>query len=148
MTEVLFTLDEIQQRVISALDDFSEHDLNLLELYADERAATHRIACYLQNYFKDWHVDCEFNRRGFKPKTQRGKKVRPDIIVHKRGIPENLLCIEAKKEGEPLDNDRKKLKNFTDVEGEDEYQFGLLLILSLKAPYSIHCEWFRDGNAI
>lgn len=144
----IVSFGEVKKRVESALNDFKTQDLQLLRLCADERAATHRIACYLQNNFPEWHVDCEYNRRGEKPKTQRGQLVRPDIIVHRRGIPENLLCIEAKKEGESLDDDRKKLKNFTDPDGEDEYQFGLLLILSLKAPYGIHCEWFRDGNAV
>jgi len=148
MTDVSFTLDEIQGRVTSALDDFKEHDQKLLELCADERTTTHRIACYLQNYFKDWHVDCEYNRRGSEQKTQRGKKVRPDIIVHHPGIRENLLCIEVKKEGEPLADDRIKLKNFSDTAGDYGYQYGLLLVLSLKPPYRIQSEWFRHGNAI
>lgn len=147
-TDASFTFEEVQKRVSHALNDFTKQDFQLLQLCADERAATHRIACYLQNYFSDWHVDCEYNRRGKKSKTQRGLLVRPDIIVHHRNSPENLLCIEAKKEGGFLDDDRIKLKNFTDPKGEDIYQYGLLLVLSLKAPYKIDCEWFHDGYSI
>jgi len=142
------TFDEVEKRVNLALNNFKERDLQLLELCADERASTHRIACYLQKYFQDWHVDCEYNRRGKRSKRQGGKLVRPDIIIHHRGIPENLLCIEAKKEGESLDDDRIKMSNFTDSTGEDRYQFGLLLVFSLNAPYNIDCKWYRDGNAI
>ena len=138
------TFEEVEKRINFALNIFKERDLQLLELCADERAATHQIACYLQKCFTDWHVDCEYNRRGSEPKTQSGKIVRPDIIVHHRGTSENLLCIEAKKEGGSLDDDRKKLRNFTDPMGEDRYQFGLLLVLSLRPPYKNNCEWFRS----
>ncbi|MFA5331342.1 MAG: hypothetical protein WC342_03085 [Methanoregula sp.] len=141
-----FTFEEVRERVTHALDDFKKQDFQLLELRADERAATHRIACYLQTYFPGWDVDCEYNRRGRDLKEQAGRLVRPDIIVHHRGIPENLLCIEAKKEGELLDRDKEKLKKFTDPLGKDKYQFGLLLVLSLDAPYVIKGEWYQNGK--
>jgi hypothetical protein len=129
-----------------ALENFRERDFQLLQLCADERAATHRIACYLQKYFSDWNVDCEYNRRGKNPKEQNGRLVRPDIIIHHRGVPENLLCIEEKKEGELLDDDRIKLKKFTDPLGDDRYQFGLLLVLSLATPYAFEGEWYQNGK--
>lgn len=140
--------EEVKKKVEATLNDFRRQDIQLLELCADERAATHRIACYLQNYFKHWHVDCEYNRRGKESKEQNGRLVRPDIIVHQRGISENLLCIEVKKDGEPLDDDQKKLRNFTKPTGKDKYQFGLLLVLTLRAPYTFNCEWYRDGVAL
>lgn len=143
-----FAFEEIEKRVNSALISFREQDFQLLELCVDERAATHRIACYLQNYFTKWHVDCEYNRRGEKPKVQSERLVRPDIIIHHRNTQDNLLCIEAKKEGESLEDDRIKLRNFTDPAGKDRYLFGLLLVFSMKAPYNIDFEWFHDGHSM
>lgn len=134
-----------------AVEDFRKHDFQLLEISADERAATHRIACYLQKYFPGWNVDCEYNRRGRNPKKLDGELVRPDIIIHRRNSRENLLCIEAKKSGgslDELDDDRKRLAEFTQYAGEYKYPFGLLIILSLTTPYKIDYEWYKNGKTI
>lgn len=146
--------EDVKTIVMKALDDFQQNDLQLLELCVDERAATHRIACYLQKCFEDMDVDCEYNRKGAGRKptpvpNSRGR-VKPDIIVHKRNTEENLLCIEAKKKGvsrqKNVGEDRERLKGFTSPYGEYRYKFGLLLILNLKVPYDIECEWFCDGE--
>lgn len=94
---------------------FMERDGVLLTFRAHERTVTHRVAVYLESHFPDWHVDCEYNRHGVgtDPKEDdEGERVFPDIIVHHRGTPDNLLVIEAKPEwrGEPqLISDRDKL---------------------------------------
>jgi hypothetical protein len=135
--------------VEQAIEEFRNRDLQLLQLTVDERASTHRIACYLQKYFPEWHVDCEYNRKGSIPKptpdTSTNARVKPDIIIHKRNTEANLLCIEAKKKGGRLSEDRKRLIGFTSRTGTYRYQFGLLLILSLKNPYRIEYEWFQNG---
>ena len=146
-TVLSFTFEEVGKRVKSALNDFREQDLQLLELCVDKRAATHRIACYLQNYFPDWHVDCEYNRKGRNQKTLEGELVIPDIIIHRREK-ENLLCIEAKKDGISLKDDRNKLCGFTKTDGEFGYQFGLLIILSLDKPFDINLEWYKNGRQL
>jgi hypothetical protein len=143
------SFEEVKNRVDLALNNFRERDLQLLELCADERAATHRIACYLQKYFADWHVDCEYNRKGRQSKKINDELVRPDIIVHRRNTFENLLCIEAKKAGgstSDINEDRKKLRGFTEESGEYSYKFGLLMIFSLEIPYVIKGEWYQDGK--
>jgi len=143
-----YTFEHIRSKVECAVNDFRENDLDLLELSADERAATHQIACYLKKYFPGWNVDCEYNRKNAEPKRLQGELVRPDIIIHRRNLNTNLLCIEAKKFGNQLIDDRKKLCGFTDPKGEYKYRIGLFLILSLTSPYNIRYEWFCDGNAI
>lgn len=143
------TFQEVEICLKKALDDFRMQDLQLLELSADERAATHRIACYLQKYFPDWHVDCEYNRRGREQKKIDAVLVRPDIIIHRRNTNQNLLCIEAKKAGKlasDIDEDRKKLCEFTTQKREFRYHFGLLMHISLKVPYKIDFEWFHNGE--
>lgn len=142
-----YSFEEIESIIDKTIKKFLEYDQKLLQLSVDERASTHRIAYYLEDFFKNgWHIDCEYNRKGRDPKRQNGGLVRPDIIVHRRDTYDNLLCVEAKKSGEILADDRRKLKKFTDENGEYRYQFGLLLLISLEAPYTIKGRWYRDGK--
>ncbi len=148
-----FAFDEVENCVMKAMKDFRKRDLRLLELTVNERASTHRIACYLQKYFQGWHVDCEYNRKRSdqkrSPVAGSNGRIKPDIIIHRRKTENNLLCIEAKKSGgslDELDVDRKRLAGFTNSTGEYKYRFGLLIILSLTKPYKIDYEWFRDGK--
>jgi hypothetical protein len=146
-----FSQNDVKIRIDGAMKEFMENDSQLLELCADERAATHQIACYLKNYFRGWNVDCEYNRRGREIKRILGRRKRPDIIIHHRGIPENLVVIEVKKSDnadEDIEKDRTKLIKFTKHNGDYKYKFGLLLILSTETPYSVHEEWYEEGIPI
>jgi len=137
---------EIKKKINQALNDFRENDLNLLELTVDERATTHRIAVYIERYFTGWDVDCEYNRREKNIKSVSGiGNVRPDIIVHKRGLSENLLVIEVKKADNTLLKDKAKLIEFTKIDGDYHYQFGLLILLSMIKPYILNGEWYQRG---
>ena len=148
MTTSSFTLEDVEKCVEDAISEFRKRDLQLLELSVNEQAATHRIAGYLQNCFSEWDVDCEYNRKKTDPKKLHGVLVKPDILIHRRNSTENLLCIEAKKAGGSLAEDRSKLCGFTDPNGEYRYQFGFLMIFSLDMPYSINGEWYQDGRLI
>jgi hypothetical protein len=142
-----YAFEEIEGIIDKTIKKFLEYDHQLLQLCVDERASTHRIACYLEDIFNNgWHIDCEYNRKGRNPKRQNGGLVRPDIIVHRRDTCDNLLCIEAKKSGEILADDRRKLREFTNEKGEYRYQFGLLLLISLEEPYSIKGRWYWNGK--
>jgi hypothetical protein len=39
-------------------------DKDLINNSANERSISHNLAEYLQNYFRDLNVDCEYNRHG------------------------------------------------------------------------------------
>jgi hypothetical protein len=139
--------------VIEALDtvfrEFKAHDLQLLTLDVDERAITHRIAKYLEQIYTDWHIDCEYNRRKNGQKELPGVgKVRPDIIIHHRYLPENFLVLEVKKGLRDMRKDRKKLIEFTKPEGMYHYHFGILLVLSITMPYVMKGECYQNGNHI
>src|SRR5205814_4248312 len=99
-----------QSLVVRALKQFLAHDHYLLEFDVNERTVSHRLAVYLEKGLpKQWSVDCEYNRnlakvKGLHPPPDpiawtdtKAKTVYPDIIVHKRGRPDNLLVIEMKK---------------------------------------------------
>src|SRR5438874_13835566 len=82
-----------------AITQFCKRDLALLHLHVNERSVAHRLAIYIERRTRGWVVDCEYNRdRGF-PKMRRSdhKKIIPDIVVHRRNTPQNLLIVEIKK---------------------------------------------------
>ena len=67
---------DIVARLNEALRELYTHDRHLLEVDANERAITHRLAVYLEKLFPDWDVDCEYNRIGFDDSSKRLKDVR------------------------------------------------------------------------
>jgi hypothetical protein len=150
----VFTLGDIQKYVELASKKFIKYDRRLLEISGHEQAAAHRIGCYLKKYFPDWHVDCEYDRRGTvqkeMPRSGKTDRVRLDIIVHQRETKENLLCIETKKRSRPkkeFEEAKKRLCELTSPNRDYEYKYGLLITLIQEEPY-VHCEWFQNGEII
>jgi hypothetical protein len=121
------TQDELRATFREVVQSFLAADRWLLEANASERAITHRLACHASAQFPDWDVDCEYNRDGELPKRlfppnpeadgdpKERVAVFPDLIVHHRGKKENLLVVEAKKRGAPMERieyDRRKLEAY------------------------------------
>jgi len=113
-----------EKRVVQAIEGAQKRlwdsDKRLLELDAHERSICFRLALYLAEQFPEFDVDCEYNRNhakaeddylkrlkdqnlfeivGREPRCgdEDGLMIMPDIIVHIRDKPMNLLVIEAKK---------------------------------------------------
>ena len=63
-----------------------------------------------------------------------GKSVFPDIVVHRRSVPENLLAIELRKAAnhQPVEHDQHKLRAMTDPHLWHAFHAGLLLTLERK----------------
>jgi hypothetical protein len=132
-------------RLLGALREFYAHETFLLEKDAGERALTHRLAVHVEKQFSGWEVDCEFDRLG--DRTLRlprgtivstddhlGKSIYPDIVVHQRDIPNNLLAVEVRKatNHQPLEHDQHKLRGLTDPHLWFAYWIGVLVILARK----------------
>ena len=95
-------LDDLKRRIRIAIRRFKQRDwdsdLSKVNIY--EPTISHRIAVYLEKLFSDFHVDCEYNKHGVDHKfNQTGDKIRPDIIIHRRRTPINLVVFEVKKNG-------------------------------------------------
>lgn len=99
---------DVAGSVAAAVVALLERDTFLFQADVNERSITHCLALHLAPRFPEWHVDCEYNRDGFDPKMldwsgedeaseTDGSRIYPDILVHHRGKPENLLVIEVKK---------------------------------------------------
>jgi hypothetical protein len=125
-----------------------EHDLG-------ERTLTHRLAVYLEPQFPGWKVDCDYDRLGERTlRLPRGsivstddhlaKSIYPDIVVHQREIPRNLLAIEVRKASnhQPPEHDHQKLRALTDPHLWFAYGIGIYLVLDKK---SVSAEVYVGG---
>ena len=136
-------------KVVDALKEFYACETHLLEKDLGERTLTHRLAVYVEKQFPGWEVDCDYNRLGERtlrlPKgtiistdDHFGKSVYPDIVVHQRDIPNNLLANEVRKASnhQPPEHDQHKLRALTDPHLWFAYRIGVLLTLAKKAVSS------------
>jgi hypothetical protein len=129
-------------KVVAVLVELYAREAFLFEHDLGERALTHRLAVYLERQFPDFEVDCDFDRLG--PRTLNlprgsivstddhlGKSIYPDIVVHQRAVPNNLLAVEVRKAGnhQPVEHDRHKLRTLTDPHIWFAYWIGALVIL-------------------
>ena len=129
-------------KVVAALKEFYASEAFLFAHDLGERTLTHRLAVHLEKQFPDFVVDCDFDRLG--PRTLNlphgsivstddhlGKSIYPDIVVHQREAPNNLLAIEVRRAGnhQPLEHDRQKLRALTDAHIWFAYWIGALVTL-------------------
>jgi hypothetical protein len=132
-------------KVVTALQEFYAHEAFLFEHNLGERPLTHRLAVYLEKQFSGWEVDCDYNRLGERrlrlphgsivsTDDELGKSVYPDIVVHQREIPNNLLAVEVRKSAnhQPLEHDRHKLRALTDPHLWFAYWIGVFVTLGKK----------------
>ena len=132
-------------KVVSAIREFYARETFLLDKDVGERALTHRLAVQLEKQFPGWDIDCEYDRLG--ERTLRmphgsivstddhlAKSIYPDIVVHQRAIPNNLLAVEVRKASnhQPLAHDQHKLQALTDPHLWFAYWAGVLLTLGRK----------------
>ncbi|MBV8924748.1 MAG: hypothetical protein JOZ74_05190 [Bradyrhizobium sp.] len=130
-------------RLIAALQEFYARETYILERDLGERALTHRLAVLVELHFPGWEVVCDYDRLGERilrlphgtvvsTDDHLGKSIYPDIVVHQRAIPNNLLAVEVRKASnlQPIEHDRHKLKGLTDPHLWFAYAIGVLLTLS------------------
>jgi hypothetical protein len=133
-------------KVVDALKEFYARETHLFAKDLGERTLTHRLAVHIEKQFSGWEVDCDYNRLGQRtlrlPKgtiistdDEIGKSIYPDIVVHQREIPNNLLAIEVRKASnhQPLEHEQLKLRALTDPHIWFAYRIGVLLTLAKKA---------------
>ena len=132
-------------KVVTALREFYAHEGFLFEKDVGERAVTHRFAVHLEKQFPGWAVDCNYDRLGertlllphgsiISTDDHLGKSIYPDVVVHQREIPNNLLAIEIRKATNhtSLEHDQHKLRALTDPHIWFAYAVGVLLVLGRR----------------
>lgn len=159
----------VERKVDLAIRLLQDKDYPLLVVNSSERSIAHRLACYLENEFKGYNVDCEYNRNEQKPKMLmrtwgKNKKFRikkdvyPDIIVHKRGNNKNnLLVIEIKKTSNKSQKERDldllKLKAYMHKGDDYQYKYGMFIDFFVrgdfkKPPTKKFFKDFREINFV
>ena len=161
--------EEIEEKVNLALDTFYEKDKYLIDNDIHERSMTHKLAIYLEELFKEYDVDCEYNKNiseskkihDIESEIQKIRKIEkdeykdsvvvfPDITIHKRGNKlKNLLVIEVKKDNAIKNNKSKleeidilKLKAYTT---EDlNYRYGIYINLK-NSREKVVIKKFENG---
>jgi hypothetical protein len=136
----------LRQAVTEVLRDHPD----LLRRGIAERTITGHIARQLAPAFPTWAVDPEYNRRtvvreGYEetiPKRVGRDRaiIVPDIVVHRRGSPQNLLAVELKRASDArgTHRDRRKLKRLRKM----GYVHAVLVILQdNREPYLATYEW-------
>jgi hypothetical protein len=136
-------------KVITALTEFYGRETYLFANDLGERTLTHRLAVHLEKQFAGWEVDCDYDRLG--ERTLRlphgtivstddhlAKSIYPDIVVHQRKVPNNLLAIELRKASnhQPPEHDQHKLRALTDPHLWFAYWIGLYLVLGKNSVMS------------
>jgi hypothetical protein len=136
-------------KVAAALKEFYAREAFLFAHDLGERTLTHRLAVHLERQFAGFEVDCNYDRLG--ERTLRlprgtilstddhlGKSIYPDIVVHQREIPNNLLAIEVRKANnhQPIEHDEQKLHALTDPNLWFAYWIGVLVTLGKDAVTS------------
>src|SRR3977135_2730505 len=114
-------------KAVGARKEFYARETHLIARAIGARTLTRRPAVQVEKQVPGWEVDCDYNRLGERtlrlPKgtivstdDEIGKSIYPDIVVHQREIPNNLLAIEVRKASnhQPVEHDRHKLKALTD----------------------------------
>lgn len=153
---------DIERRVKYALSELLRYDKWLLTRDASERCIVHKLAIYIEKYFKKYDVDCEYNSN---VENDRGKKrifilmnelerlgnltdrereteleiierlALPDIIIHKRAMNSHNLCIiEIKKSTNNIssDYDVLKLKSYTTDDLDNELKYQLGIFIMIN----------------
>jgi len=131
------------EKVIKAIEEFYAREAWLFDKDLGERTLTHRMAVHLEKQFDGWEVDCDYNRLGerllklphgtiISTDDELGKSIFPDIVVHRRAVPENLLAVEVRKatNHQPIEHDHHKLRGLTDPHLWFAYRIGVLLVLA------------------
>jgi hypothetical protein len=147
-------------KVVTALTEFYGRESYLFAHDLGERTLTHRLAVHLEKQFSGWEVDCDYDRLG--ERTLRlphgsivstddhlAKSVYPDIVVHQRAIPNNLMAIELRKttNHQPPEHDRHKLRALTDPHLWFAYWIGVYLVLGKNSVVSdVYVGGVVDGS--
>lgn len=142
--------DQCDIYIKRAVESFNQSEVYLLEHDLSEMCICARFAMHLSNeinnsvYHNDYIVDVEYNRgtQGDENRAKHydGKKIRCDLIVHKRGYDpqlgfDNLICVEMKKSNSrySTESDEERLTALTNPEKGYGYRAGYMIIANLKA---------------
>ena len=131
---------ELFKLVDNALEKVYKHHEYLIKNQVHERSIVFWFGVYLHELlqhkgkkYAEYNLDFEYNKDHSNPKRTKNfqKGTYPDILLHKRGSNEHNLFIIEFKPWWRSDNSRdlRKLRDFTRLDGNYKYKYGLSIIL-------------------
>ena len=146
----MMNLDEIKRRILQCVEKFYKNDFDLLERNNYEVTISCKFAQYLFVEFKEFDVDCEYDKHIDQEKynSELNKNIRPDILIHKRGSDKkNLVYIEIKTDHnrDSRTFDIEKIKSVTKQDSEFKYRLGLFMDFN-KDKNKLDIKYFEDGK--
>ncbi|WP_339123269.1 hypothetical protein LDK20_07750 [Fusobacterium nucleatum] len=162
MNKEIFELMDIFEK---AKNKFLKEEKEIIKIDVNERTLSARLMFHLQTLllseiyqesYKEYSVDCEYNRRKeivkilpkeYRELEKKDKQIYPDIILHQRNSEKNLMIIEMKKtyssdEGGKNEN-RDRLKFLTSSRKENEYKYLLGIYFEVnRIPDKCKIEFF------
>ncbi|MGY1714221.1 hypothetical protein ACI78R_07175 [Geodermatophilus sp. SYSU D01106] len=174
--------DSVQRRLRMAISNLILEDWRLLTVQAgnsDQPVGEVSVACALGWHLRrlmdrSWDIDCEYNRAGRDleavvkrrrpsnaPDDERGRRVYPDLIVHRRGEKgrdNNLLVLELKTNHQRQERgnrqgggrsgpSRGSLDSIAEVRDTHEYRHGVLLDLRVESDMmEPHWQWLGTAG--
>ena len=162
MNKEIFELMDIFEK---AKEKFLKEEKEIIEINVNERTLSARLMFHLQTLllneiyqenYKEYSVDCEYNRRKeivkilpkeYRELEKKDKQIYPDIILHQRNSEKNLMIIEMKKtyssDEEGKNENRDRLKFLTSLRKENKYKYLLGVYFEVnKFPDKCKIEFF------
>lgn len=143
----------------NAIEEFYSNDNELIAVKGMEQACVFRIGLYLYNLMQrdnelsQFDLDCEYNKSNKGAKILDDVKVRPDLIIHKRNLnndipnQKNTLVVEFKGWWNKNLNDIDKLKKFTDERYNYLYPLAVWIKLGKTSNETIF-RYFKNGQEV
>jgi len=161
MTLTQDQIDELKKIIDKALDELYNEEPSLISSKVNERSIAFRLGIYIETLknnskenkeYKYYDLDVEYNKNqdDFKKVPSKPNGAIPDLILHKRGNNwNNLLIIEIKrpKNYTGRNDDREKLKDFTNRKGDYIYGLGVFIILG-NSRDSVKLEYFINNRFV
>jgi hypothetical protein len=145
-------IDAIIQKIIYCIGNIYENDADLFQRNNYELTISSKLAQYLFPEFRDYNVDCEYDKHidSEKSSAELNQNIRPDIVIHQRGTDNhNLVYIEIKKTQNRVDRtkDRNKIVAVTRVCSEYHYKLGVFIDFAPERE-CMQLEFYVDGRRI
>ena len=143
-------IQKVKRKILQCIMNIYDNDSDLLTRDNYEVTISAKLSQYLYMAFREYDVDCEYNKHIDSKKCLNTNEIRPDIIIHKRGNDENnLVYIEIKKQTntESRDNDISKLEENTNDQGQYKYRLGVFIDFSSEKTET-KIKYFEHGEKI
>lgn len=144
---------KLQSLIEESIDILYRDDYDLIR-DKQELACSARLLFIMQNLIgisvkykslQGYIVDSEYRLLGKRRKIlpSRLNGFRPDLTVHKRHRNDNLIVLELKMSPKRLADDRIKLRELTNHNGDYKYKLGASIVLNVSNPL---IEYYVDGS--